>query len=425
MRHLLLVTILFCQTLSSQSNFEKKLDSMSTLAAKSGDSLKYDIYNQMAFYYVFRDSIKADSILRKNIKSSSSKISNAYSNSLLNNTLGILKAVHGDLDSAYIYYDKSLAISASNDFKDLQARAYNNKGLGYWNKGLLSRAQEYFFKSLKISENYLPKDPKHIYYNNIGLIYQELEEIDKALVYHLKALDDRKKRKLIPEQIASYNNLGICYKMKNQLDKALKNYNKAISLSDSTNTYINYQSINNNLGNIFVETKNYNKAIAVFNKAIQKPSNGTLDKIAQHQGYGNLSYAYLLTAQKAKARQFSEKALTNLQENPNFLSSSETVLHAASLLKAISGDLETSKTLYDSLETIRVNKFSKQNATAIAEYETKYKTVQKEAALAQARANLSKQELEVRKKKQSRLWPSRFSFFSNTIRLPFLQPATS
>ncbi len=394
---LLIAVLFFSNYVLSQDRIKKKMDSLNAVAINSEDSLKFSIYNQMAFYYVFRDSIKADSILRRNILDSQ-KASSKFSEALLTNTYGILKAIHSDYDSAYYYYDKSLLISKDNNFKELETRAYNNIGLAYWNNGNLSQAQEYFFKALQISEDYLENDFKDAYYNNIGLIYQELEEIDKALEYHKKALDERISHAIVPEQMQSYNKIGICYKLQGEYEKAIKAYRKGLKLADSTNTYYVYQSLNNNLGNVLVFQKKYDNAIEAFDKAVKKPLEGNLDRSAQHQGYGNLAYAYLSMSNHDKANYYTTIGLENLKKSPDLIEDSETLLHTASLMKAISGEMEESRMFYDSLETLRSNKFSKENAAAIANYETKYETAQKETALADTRATLAEKELEVREK---------------------------
>lgn len=397
---LILITIICIYLIPisyAQNSIEKKIDSLNSLALRANDSTKYDAYNRIAFYYVFRDSIKADSVLRKSIINSSTA-QDKFSQAQLINTLGILKAVHGDYDSASYYYTKSLDISLNNNYKELQARVYNNIGLSYWNNGDLSKAQDYFFKGLKISDKYLKNDAKDSYYNNIGLIYQELEEIDKAIEFHNKALLERINKKLIPEQVASHNNLGICYKIIGNYDKAKSNFKKGLQIADSTNTYREYQSIYNNLGNLLVEEKQYSNALINFKKAVTKPPNGNLDIIAQHQGYGNLGYTYLMLNKKELARRFIDRALTNLKNNSSLLKDSETLLHAASLINAMDGDMTLSKKLYDSLEDLRITRFSKENATALANYEAKYQTEKKEKEILSQRAQLAEKELEVRKK---------------------------
>ena len=48
-------------------NTEREIDSLSRVAQQAPDSLKYDIYNRMGFYYIFNNRKRADSILKSAI----------------------------------------------------------------------------------------------------------------------------------------------------------------------------------------------------------------------------------------------------------------------------------------------------------------------------------------------------------------------
>lgn len=384
-------------TLWSQTAIERKIDSMSVVAASSSDSLRLSIYNQIAFYYVFNDSIKADSLLRLGIEDAQ-RSKNPYAESVFTNTFGILNAVHQEYDSAAIYYNRSLEISRKHDFKELESRAMNNTGMSAWNNGKLSEALAYFFQALELTEAHFPDANTSVYTSNIGLIYQELEEIDNALLYHERALSERRERGIEVEQIISLNNIGICHRLNGNFEKAISSYKAGIAQSLKTNSYSDYQSLHNNIGNVLVELRRYPEAIDAYHVGIDTPPSGPLDPYAYHVGLSALANVFILNNQPKAAAEYAEKALANIVTATDLNSKSETLYKAASLIEAGRGNHEQASVYLDSLKSLFIKKFSDENATALADFGTKYETAIKEAALAETRASLAEREIEVKQK---------------------------
>ncbi len=390
------ITLFIIISVNSQ-NTKKEIDSLRVVALTAQDSLKFDIYNRMAFYYIFNDVNKADSILQSAMKQVSFN-DDLYSTVLLTNTTGIRYDVHQVYDSAYYYFDRARTLSRKHNFKYQESRSLNNLGMNAWNQGDLSQAQDYFFEALETSRKYFPEERTDSFLNNIGLIYQELESLDKALEYHNQALAERKKIKAEVAQITSYNNIGICHRILGNSKEALDAYENALRIMNTVDAYQLYQSVNNNKGNLLLDLGKYEEAIEAFKKAEIKPENATYDARSSFMGTGGLAYGYYLTGDIGQAEVKLSQGFEKLEKENSYRSNAETLYKAAALINIAQGRPLEGAAYIDTLQVIISDKFSSKNAEAIATAETKFNTAQKEAALADTRATLAETELSIRKR---------------------------
>ena len=91
------------------------------------------------------------------------------------NTQAATFYLHGDYKKAINYYEKILSISKEIDYRKGIARSYNNLGIMYKVKGIMSKPYPIISKSLKIRESMNDKKGVAGSLNNIGLIYMSQE----------------------------------------------------------------------------------------------------------------------------------------------------------------------------------------------------------------------------------------------------------
>lgn len=395
---LILIVVFHCSLLQVDAqNTEREIDSLSRVAQNAPDSLKYDIYNRMGFHYIFNDRKRADSILRRAIKSSK-EIDYKYGTVLLTNTYGISFDVNREYDSAFYYFEKARNLSKEYDFKVLETRSLNNLGMNAWGQDKLNEAQEFFFEALTQTKEHFPEKRTDVYLSNIGLIYQELEQTEKALDYHERALEERIKRNLKTQQIISYNNIGITHRLMKAYTKAIEAFDRGLEIAEEIQFYTEYQRLFISKADAQISMGNYPEAIKSYENSKKGPPDNNIDIRTYFEAVSGLSYAYFLNNNNQKAQENLEEGFELLNEYPSFTDSAGFFYKTASSIYLADGNKEQGIRFVDSLQAVLKRKFSQENARAIALSETRFNTAEKEVALAETRASLAERELEVRQR---------------------------
>ncbi|MEN9979485.1 MAG: tetratricopeptide repeat protein [candidate division WOR-3 bacterium] len=114
------------------------------------------------------------------------------------------------------------------ELKPDDPKAYNNRGLAYYQKGELDKAIPDFSKTIELKPDLAEA------YNNRGLAYYLKGELDKAIPDSSKAIE------LKPDYAEAYFNRGLAYAEQGELDKAIPDYSKTIELKpDLAEAYYN------------------------------------------------------------------------------------------------------------------------------------------------------------------------------------------
>ena len=117
------------------------------------------------------------------------------------------------------------AIGAGNLSRELLAYAFNNRGHGYFLKGLSDRAKEDFGKAIQLSPYFSTA------YHNRGIAYHKLGLYNRADADYSKAIQ------LKPDLSDIYFNRGGMYEAKGEQKSALRDFQKAYSLDPSNSIY--------------------------------------------------------------------------------------------------------------------------------------------------------------------------------------------
>jgi signal transduction histidine kinase len=394
-----LIPVIFLSVISFAQQ-SRNIDSLINIINTSeNDSIKLRAVNQVSFYYFFNDLERAIQMLNPAIDEALEKGLIFNYNELIN-TKGNYYNVKGIKDSAKFFYEKSIQLSRDNDFKSIEQMALNNLGLYYWSSGNFQSALDQFYSALDINTRFTSenKEGKANYLSNIGLIYQELKQNDKAIEHHKKALEIREELNLEAALIISNANLGVCYKNILDYDKSIMHYNRAIDYAKKANNLRLYHAIHDNLANLYFELEDYEKAISLYKKSLDRPASVGSNPKSDLSTYSNLVAAYKTINQPREALSYAQKGFEIVENDPTLKSFAATLYKNAAESHYMLGDINTGSELLAGYITINDSIFSKNNADALAGYEVKFETHQKEIQLAETRAALAENELKIGRK---------------------------
>lgn len=379
---------------------ETNIDSLLILIrTETNDSLKIRARNRAAYYYIFNRPesalLQIDTGLaeaeKANFKFGIAELLNTKANVFLQTE---------KTDSAVEYYRRSLDLSVKIQRADIEEMVLNNLGLLNWKIGDFKPALKYFEQSLEIRMQDAEVNEKSlaVSLNNIGLIHQELKQYRRAKKYHLRALKIRENLNLISESAVSKANLGICEKNTGNVQKAVEYFKQAIEHAREAENEFMFYALHENLGSALMAQNKYNEAIEKLEVSISRPAHiGTLPK-SDLAALTDLSAAYYNIENKTKALEYARKALAIINKKPrlNFYAGDLYKIYA----KLLYGQNQTdSADIYLEKYTAVVDSaFTQNNADALAEWEAKYESAQKDEQIAVQQATLAQKEAAAEKR---------------------------
>lgn len=367
------------------------------VAESSNDSIRLRLYNKISFYYIFNDPERAKDLLLKGIEQAETK-NVPFSEAELVNTYGIYFDVSGKSDSAKYYFEKALDISETHDYKIITVMVINNLGMFHWNKGSYQEALDYFFQALEMNKNNTLDSGNGAYFNNIGLIYQEMGQMDKALEYHQKGLAVREKYNQKSDIATSLSNIAVVLGAQGEYAKAEETFLKAIQMAKAENELGKYYDALNGLSDSYLDQNQSRKSIPLLEELLKGRNDNNIDRRSNLATISNLIKAHNATGNLPAALRYVEMGNIFLQEFPDLRNSAVQFFQNASQTYFRTNNPEKGSEYLEKAIATKEEIFSAENASAIANLETKFKVSEKERDLAQARANLAESELEVEQK---------------------------
>ncbi|MCK4663995.1 MAG: tetratricopeptide repeat-containing sensor histidine kinase [Bacteroidales bacterium] len=264
----IIITILFLlQNGIINSQDTVKTDSILTLIDNSPDSLKINIYKELAWSLRNISPIKAYEY-GYNALVIAEKLNNKKELSIIYNYLGVFKRNLNDYPGALDNYFKGLKNAEEINYNIEIAYSYNNIGNIYNLQNNYSLAIEYFTNALEIFTKINDKKGIAYCYNQISLLYMNQDKYDLALDYNNRAI---KIRKELNDQITlagSIKNEGDIYFYKKNYTLALKYYKESLDLDIKTGQKISFAFTYNRIGKLYNTTENYAKAIPYLEKGL-------------------------------------------------------------------------------------------------------------------------------------------------------------
>ena len=224
------------------------------------------------------------------------------------NNIGYLANQQGNIDSAIVYYQKSLKIQKEINDKEGMAHSFNNIGGLYSDDGKLSEALVLFLDALKIMEELNNKEGIAHSYNIIGFVYNRQGDITNTLEYYHKSLKIQEEINDQRGMALSLNNIGTIYDDQGETKKALECYQHSLKIRESLNDKKGIANSLNNIGHIYDNQGNIEVALDFYNKSL-KIREDVDDKYGIASTLNNIGDIYYLKNNLPEALHFFEKSL--------------------------------------------------------------------------------------------------------------------
>ena len=287
MRFIILFLFAFSQFSLAQNH---QLDSIQkVLLTSDSPEQKADIYKKLAYYYMPQDYglalLYADSSFYIS-QSIGDTIMLADSYSLY----ATLKLRRGDFDAAqknYNSYEELFEGFANSKYLANEAFLTGELGVFHYYKSNLDSALIFFNKSIEVNTTLNNENVVARMQSNIGTILYHDEQYDQALVYfrNAQAIFESSVKDSIA-LLNVFNNIGLIFNDLSDPSKAIDYFNKGIDLAEKLNSDINLEMLYLNLGTSLVGQKKYDLALNLFEKSLvikkknQIPYGINLERIA-------------------------------------------------------------------------------------------------------------------------------------------------
>ncbi len=217
------------------------------------------------------------------------------------------KTCHSNPQLAYEMAVVTLDSSVRIDYHKGIAHAYNYMAISRATEGQLDSAKVFFLRSLTWFQKIDDYKSVASLHNNLGILYQKTGFMDSAIDHHFKALAIRDNLQNQKGIINSYNNIIGIYKDKGNLDVAMEYTDKALKLIDSLDIVtIDRAHILGNKGLILLKRNQFAEALGLFQQSLELFQQQDHDYGISHTHYSlGKTYSHLDS---------DEKALTHLQK---------------------------------------------------------------------------------------------------------------
>ena len=388
----------------------QNIDSLTVKANSGLDTERLSALGILGDYYFYKAPKKADSMYRVALELA--KITNNdREQSKFLSYIGLGFNETAKADSILFYQNKSLKLALKIKDSALTASAYGNIGNAYLIKEQHDIAIDYYNQALAIFEAQKNLRSQAITFGTFGNIYIDIKDYEQAIHYNEKARTIFKEVNFIPGYAASTVNIGICH-------QRLENYEEAITFLEEGMKICVDNSINRllrvatlQLGNInFNYYKNYDKAKIQYEKTeALATSFGDFEGIAE-SNY-NLGKIAVVQKESAKAISHYKKAVENFKKADKNEAYSNAISELISVLKT-SGNNKEAVSYYDELIIFNDSIFNEKSRAKSLELLTEFDVSQKNKEIEIQNLKLKKQDLEIAKQRNMRIF---FSVFSGLL----------
>ena len=404
-RVLLFLLIVLSSYLTHSNNYLDSLNTLYNSSIKKETSNGFtEVLMNLSQYYIQHDIEKARSYSKEGLA-----ISKIYNDEILNykfcNQTAITFAIIGNNDSAAYYFSQFLKLDTSRLSDKNLGSAYNNLGILYSNTGDFEKSLKNHLIGLKYRE--AAKDTGEIAasMNNIGLIFYREKKLEKAVKYFKSTIKLLKNNNSYYDNYAklmlnAHNNLGLTYSAQNQISRAIKEYQISLKIGKENDLEYNNAYTLQYLGESLLTIKEYDKALRKFKESLR-----ITKKIGDQYG-----------------ENLAVKNIAQINyENKNYKEAIEMLENVSHYYKQIGDRSQELQTYYDLSQNYYGNKqfqfaydnlmlsyslkdsiFNKDTEKALAEMETKYQTVKKEAEIIELNKTkeIQKEKLKAEKKQR-------------------------
>lgn len=232
-------------------------------------------------------------------------------------------------------------------------------------------------------------------YNSLSIAFTYLGQDNKSLEYLEQAIRLFRNMKDSLNISVSLINLSLVLEGRKRYEETRVLLQEAIAISDATNDVWTQFYGRVRLGEIFTSWEKYDSAHLMHMAALRFSGNKIVQKMDLCQAYSAIARNYFLTRDYKLSREYYMKAVSLHAESGN-LSMMANQYREITKLNMMLGLKEESIAAYDLYNKYRDSLQKKESATTVNDLETKYRTAEKDLALAGQERDLARQQLGIR-----------------------------
>lgn len=325
-------------------------------------------------------------------------VKNPAQERLLSNTYSMRGRIYrhiGEIDSARIYYQKAKDLAVQYNVEEIIPVALNNLGNIGHIQGRYDEAIEYYMQSIEIKERTGDIRGLAIGYHNVAAIKNDMMAYDEAREQFAKS--EEYAEKIDFKKIKAYNALkiGNSYQAEKKYKKALQYHTNALKISET----LSFQKVRldalvgigidqTNLGNLEIAHTVLLEALSLAEKSGNKAAEcSALVGIADW-------YLQLDDTDYGRSAKMSDRDIEKLliralalSKEMDYGEKKMLVYDGLNKLYSKTGDDEKRAALLSDYLLLKDSLFAEKRSDAVAEWETKYATAEKEKEIIQLEAD--------------------------------------
>ena len=297
----------------------------------------------------------------------------------------------GELDSAIIYFHKTIVFKNKKNDNEGLISDYSALGNLYRERGSYIQAQEQLLKGLKVAEFEKDTFSMMTLFSEIGDVYAAQEGWNKSEEHYKKALElaQLKKRQFIEARCLS--KLANIYQLQNQEKKAIEYYEQALMLYEKNNSKINAADVQINLSKLYKEGNQLEKAKTYLLGALEARSQSA-DKLSALTVKMALAEIEIISNNSRGGIKLINECLPEYRK----MRDREGLKNGYLLLSdaySKSNNHKLAFQFFKKYKNISDSLMAVDRAKAVSELELLYTTEKKDKEIAQQKAELEKQEI--------------------------------
>ncbi|GAB4206393.1 MAG: hypothetical protein Fur0023_16200 [Bacteroidia bacterium] len=388
---LLFVAITLSLFQKSQNNIEELVRKIPSLSGKE----KITTLSDVCFYLSVQNPKKAMEYGKQAVTLAQKEGDTILYASCLND-LSAAYFYASEYDTSIYYALKAYHLFIKNNKKRNAAGALTKVANSYFEMSDFKNAIEWNKRALELfkEENRIVEQGKVL--NNIGSIYDKMNRLDFAKKIFLEAAELAEKNKDDEGYINAMGNYTIVLKKQDSLEKALIIFLNLLSRAEKINNPERLSILYQNIGLVYKNMKQYEKALYYLEKA-KELSDKIDDKSSLSITYINMGICYMILENYTKAEEYIQKGIEISEQIKNKVWK-KTGLFALYELYKKKKNFETACDYYEKAYETEKEIIQSDLNKEIAMFETKYKTLQKEAIIIKQQNKIYQNEISITKK---------------------------
>lgn len=233
----------------------------------SNDTLKINVFNNLAFDYAYVDATRGLKYASQSIAlclklKNTTKLATAYNYKALN------YANLGKDTLAIDCYTQAISIARSNFNKSSEGKAMNNLAILYTNRAEYKKALDLRLYALAIFQELHNQKAIGSLFNNLGVTYLYLSDYPQALSSYFKALSSAQALSDTAGQARALMNIGLVYKKLGSYNNTFKYYRHALQLYRQIGDEAQMAGMLANMASAYDERGEHQKALGLYNQAL-------------------------------------------------------------------------------------------------------------------------------------------------------------